>query len=116
MAAPVVLPDWWSFLFMGMQIAALTPIAYASLVHPLREFRGILPPGFDKATDDLKSSKRIEMVYANNAQTYPIIAITFIGCTLFARNCLKGQPRLQQRLMLIPIAAGLLSDVRPLFV
>lgn len=41
-----------------------------------------------------------------------MIAALFIGCTLFARNSLKGQPKLQQRLVKLPIYCGLLSDVR----
>jgi hypothetical protein len=40
-----------------------------------------------------------------------MIAGMFIGCTLFARNALKGQPMLQQRLMKLPLFAGLFSDV-----
>lgn len=42
-----------------------------------------------------------------------MIAALFIGCTLFARNSLKGQPKLQQRLIKLPIICGLASDVRP---
>jgi len=40
-----------------------------------------------------------------------MIACLFIGCTLFARNQLKGQPALQQRLVKLPIYVGLASDV-----
>jgi hypothetical protein len=40
-----------------------------------------------------------------------MIAFLFIGCTLFARNSLRGQPVLQQRVMKLPIYAGLYSDV-----
>lgn len=43
-----------------------------------------------------------------------MIAALFIGCTLFARNSLNGQPKLQQRLIKLPIICGLASDVRPL--
>lgn len=44
---------------------------------------------------------------------FPMIASLFIGCTLFARNSLAGQPVLQQRLMKLPIYVGLFSDVSP---
>lgn len=40
-----------------------------------------------------------------------MIIILFLGITLFARNSLAGQPELQQKIMRLPIAAGLLSDV-----
>lgn len=40
-----------------------------------------------------------------------MIAGLFIGCTLFARNSLRGQPKLQQRLIKLPIYLGLMSDV-----
>jgi hypothetical protein len=40
-----------------------------------------------------------------------MIAMLFIGCILFARNSLAGQPVLQQRLVRLPIYAGILSDV-----
>ena len=42
---------------------------------------------------------------------YPMIAALFIGCTLFARNSLAGQPKLQQRLVKLPVYIGLASDV-----
>lgn len=42
---------------------------------------------------------------------YPMIAALFIGCTIFARNSLKGQPALQQRLVKLPVYIGLASDV-----
>jgi hypothetical protein len=40
-----------------------------------------------------------------------MIAMLFIGCILFARNSLAGQPVLQQRLVKLPIYAGIFSDV-----
>ena len=42
---------------------------------------------------------------------YPMIGALLIGCTLFARNSLRGQPVLQQRLMKLPIYVALGSDV-----
>lgn len=40
-----------------------------------------------------------------------MILLLFIGSTLFARNSLKGQPILQQRLMKLIVWTGLYSDV-----
>jgi hypothetical protein len=42
---------------------------------------------------------------------YPMIMVLLIGCVLFARNSLKGQPKLQQRLVKLAVYVALGSDV-----
>lgn len=41
-----------------------------------------------------------------------MIILLFVGCTLFARNSLRGQPKLQQQLVNLIVFTGFLSDVR----
>ena len=41
-----------------------------------------------------------------------MILFMFVGCTIFARSALRGQPKLQQSLMKLPIYTALFSDVR----
>jgi len=87
---------------------------------------GVLPRGYDTATDSLRSSLRVDMAMTSGAQgegsigcamcadgcsAYPMIAMLLIGCTLFSRNSLSGQPELQQSLMKLPVLVGLFSDV-----
>ncbi|KAI9638281.1 uncharacterized protein MKK02DRAFT_42671 [Dioszegia hungarica] len=108
---PNVLPDWWAFAFMGLQAAALIPLTIQNVLDPNKMFKGLLPPGFDLATDGLNKSLRVEMAGLSSAHAFPMIASLFIGCTLFARNSLAGQPVLQQRLMKLPIYVGLFSDI-----
>ena len=40
-----------------------------------------------------------------------MIIFMFVGSVLFARNSLKGQPRLQQRLVNLIVFTGFFSDV-----
>ena len=42
---------------------------------------------------------------------YPMVLFMFVGCTIFARSALRGQPKLQQSLMKLPIYTALFSDV-----
>jgi hypothetical protein len=42
-----------------------------------------------------------------------MIAALLIGCTLFARNSLRGQPKLQQKLVGLAVYTALASDVSP---
>ena len=41
-----------------------------------------------------------------------MILVLFVSCVVFARNSLRGQPVLQQRLVYLPVLVGLGSDVR----
>lgn len=104
-----VLPDWWSFSFMGLQAvripalqycppltlplvthtshdrhrlsarlrvsahtqAALLPLFVQHVSDPLAMFLQVLPNGFDKATDGLKTSLRVEMAGTTNAHCEP---------------------------------------------
>jgi len=83
-----------------------------------------IPDGYDKATDGIVGSLRIELAGTMNAQctssvsvsaadkiAYPMIMVLLIGCVLFARNSLKGQPKLQQRLVKLAVYTALSSDV-----
>lgn len=66
--SPNVLPDWWSFVFMGLQLASLLPLVYQNLFDPITTFKRVLPPGYDAATDGIKRSLRVEMAMMNSAQ------------------------------------------------
>ncbi|CDZ97597.1 hypothetical protein [Phaffia rhodozyma] len=99
------------FTFVGLQAAALLPLTFQHVGDPMGTFARILPAGYDRATDGLASSLRVQIATTTGAQAYPVIAILFIGGTLFARNRLKGLPRLQQGLMKLIIYAGLFSHV-----
>lgn len=46
---------------------------------------------------------------------YPMIILLFVGGVLFARNSLRGQPKLQQRLVNLIVFTGFVSDVRALW-
>ena len=83
-----------------------------------------IPGGYDKATDGIVDSLRIELAGTMNAQctswvagsatnqiAYPMIMSLLIGCVLFARNSLRGQPKLQQRLVKLAVYTALGSDV-----
>jgi hypothetical protein len=83
-----------------------------------------IPAGYDKATDGIVGSLRIELAGTMNAQclsfvpvsdadkiAYPMIMVLLIGCVLFARNSLRGQPKLQQRLVKLAVYTALGSDV-----
>jgi len=89
-------------------------------------FMKAIPDGYDKATDGIVGSLRIELAGTMNAQctspfpvpaadkiAYPMIMVLLIGCVLFARNSLKGQPKLQQRLVKLAVYTALGSDVSP---
>jgi len=87
----------------------------------------VIPAGYDKATDGIMSSARIELAGTTNAQcmshahelagysaqdiAYPMIGALLVGCVLFARNSLRGQPKLQQRLVNLAVYVALASDV-----
>jgi hypothetical protein len=45
-----------------------------------------------------------------------MILFMFVGCTIFARTALRGQPKLQQSLMKLPIYTALFSDVGVFFI
>lgn len=51
--------------------AALLPLFVQHVSDPLAMFLQVLPNGFDKATDGLKSSLRVEMAGTTNAQCEP---------------------------------------------
>jgi hypothetical protein len=40
-----------------------------------------------------------------------MIGALLVGCVLFARNSLRGQPKLQQRLVSLAVYVALASDV-----
>jgi hypothetical protein len=42
-----------------------------------------------------------------------MIMVLLIGCVLFAKNSLRGQPKLQQRLVKLAVYTALGSDVSP---
>jgi hypothetical protein len=86
-----------------------------------------IPDGYDKATDGIVRSLRIELAGTMNAQcttsvpvsaadgiAYPMIMVLLVGCVLFARNSLRDQPKLQQRLVKLAVYTALGSDVSPL--
>lgn len=79
-------------------------------MNPVQVFLDSMPNGYDKATDSLKSSARVELTTTLGAQSYLMIAAMFIGVVLFAKFSLHGQPRLQQKLVKLPIYVGLFSD------
>jgi len=89
-------------------------------------FMKAIPDGYDKATDGIVGSLRIELAGTMNAQcmpwvpvtvadqiAYPVIMVLLVGCVAFARNSLRGQPKLQQRLVKLAVYSALSSDVRP---
>jgi hypothetical protein len=89
-------------------------------------FMEAIPDGYDKATDGIVRSLRIELAGTMNAQctsfvpisaadgiAYPMIMVLLIGCVLFARKSLRGQPKLQQRLVKLAVYTALGSDVSP---
>lgn len=53
---------------VGMKQGALLPLTYQHLVLPLETFMGVLPKGYDPATDMMTSSLRVEIAGAMNAQ------------------------------------------------
>jgi hypothetical protein len=87
-------------------------------------FMEAIPDGYDNTTDGIKESLRIELAGTMNAQStssvpisaadkiaYPMIMVLLIGCVLFAKNSLRGQPQLQQRLVELAVYTALGSDV-----
>ncbi|ORX38731.1 hypothetical protein BD324DRAFT_650075 [Kockovaella imperatae] len=106
-----VLPAWWTWIYLGLQLSAMLPLAYNAQFKSVEFFLGSLPNGYDRATDGLETSLRHEITGSLNASMYLMVMVCFMGNILIAKYAAKGNPRLQQTIVKLPIYVGLVSDV-----